>query len=347
MDMDADLTTKAIAELMREIEGPMSSVSHKKQIERKVNPLGKPNKRFLGRTINTAIRHNDREMERTQANCRQKLQDLDDVYERRKSNYFYSRDAPRNRSANRSRSSSSRRSRSRHKKSKKKRSRRRSSSSRSSSSSRGRNSSHRRKKHKKKVKKHKKSQRRRRSSSECDRELPPSESLHIPTPSDVFLNHSKQMALAVAMAYGQLLNPNSQKKANESRARSSSPISDIVRELMSDEEVDKSAKPEALSISSSDEEQNVLTIKVSSNSESGGDSSSSDSDSDSENSAGSCITLESGNNSDIEIIAYHEEPKRASETEPASEPNNLSQSDNANQQVDECIALATVDLTED
>ncbi|EDV52295.1 luc7-like protein 3 [Drosophila erecta] len=350
MDLDADLTKKAIAELMRELEGPNSSVSDLKQSERKVNPLGKPNKRFLGRTISTAIRHNDRERERTQANCRQKLQDLDDVYERRKSNYFYSRDAPRNKSVDRSRSSSRRRSRSRHKKSKKQRSRRRSRSSRSSSRSRSRNSSHRRKKHKKKVKKHKKSHRRRRSSqssSECDREIPLSEPLHVPAPSDVFLNHSKQMALAVAMAYGQLMNSNTQKKASESRERSSSPISDIVRELMSDEEVDKFEKPEALSISSSDEEQNVLTINVSSSSESGGSSSSSDSDSDSKYSAGNCITLESGNNSDIEIIAYHEEPKKASENKPASEPEYLSQLDNAIKQVDESTALTTVDLTED
>eukprot|EP00099_Drosophila_melanogaster_P005901 NP_001246826.1 uncharacterized protein Dmel_CG14074 [Drosophila melanogaster] len=336
---------------MREIEGANASVSTSKQSERKVNPLGKLNKRFLGRTINTAIRHNDREKERTQANCRQKLQDLDDVHERRKSNYFYSRDAPRTQSVDRSRSSSRRRSRSRHKKAKKHRSRRRTRSSRSSSRSRSRSSSHRRKKRKKKVKKHKKSHRRRRSSqssSGCDWESAPSESLRIPPPSDVFLNHSKQMALAVAMAYGQLLNPSSQKKASESKEHSSSPISDIFRELMSDEEVDKSEKPEALSISSSDEEPNVLTIKVSSSSESSGNKSSSDSDSEAKNSVRSCITLESGDNSDIEIIEYHEEPKKkACETEPASEPEYPSQSDSTNQQVDDSTAVTTVDLTED
>ncbi|KMZ00453.1 splicing regulatory glutamine/lysine-rich protein 1 [Drosophila simulans] len=348
MEMDTDLTNQAIAELMREIEGHNASASNSKQSERKVNPLGKLNKRFLGRTINTAIRHNDREKERVQANCRQKLQDLDDVHERRKSNY--SRDAPRNQSVDRSRSSSRRRSRSRHKKAKKHRSRRRTRSSRSSSRSRSRSSSHRRKKRKKKVKKHKKSYRRRRSSQSSsggDWETAPSESLHIPAPSDVFLNHSKQMALAVAMAYGQLLNPSSQKRASESKERSSSPISDIFRELMSDGEVDKSEKPEALSISSSDEEQNVLTIKVSSSSEASGNSSSSDSDSDAKNSVRSCITLESGDNSDIEIIAYHEEPKKACETEPVSKPEYPSQSDGTNQQVDDCTAVTTVDLTED
>jgi len=156
------------------------------------------------------------------------------------------------------------------------------------------------------------------------------------------------MALAVAMAYGQLLNPSSQTKASESKERSSSPVSDIFRELMSDEEVDKSEKPEALSISSSDEEPNVLTIKVSSSSESSGNKSSSDSDSEAKNSVRSCITLESGDNSDIEIIEYHEEPKKkACETEPASEPEYPSQSDSTNQQVDDSTAVTTVDLTED
>nr|XP_044249826.1 serine/arginine-rich splicing factor 4 [Drosophila takahashii] len=336
--------SQAIAELMREIEGQDSSFTSHKQSERKVNPLGKPNKRFLGRTINTAIQHNRREYERTKANCRQKLQDLDDVYERRKSNYFYNRDAGRYRCAerSRSRSSSRSRSRSRHKKAKKRRSRRRSRSS--SSSSRSRSRSHRRKKHKKKVKKHKKSQRRRRRSrsSSWGQEIPPTDSTPIVQPSEMFLNHSKQMALAVAMAYGQVFKANSQKKAKELKERPSSPLSDIVRELMSDEEQDKSEMPDALSISSSDEGEKVLTIKVSSNSESSGDSSSSDSDSDSKDSAGSCINLEeSDNNSDIEIIECHEETKKATEPEPALQP------ENEKQQVDESAALNTVDLTED
>ncbi|KAH8364729.1 hypothetical protein KR084_010746 [Drosophila pseudotakahashii] len=332
---------------MREIEGQDSSFSSHKQSERKVNPLGKPNKRFLGRTINTAIQHNRRENERTKANCRQKLQDLDDVYERRRSNCFYNRDAGRYRSAERSRSrnrSSSRsRSRSRPKKAKKRRSRRRSRSSRSSSRSRSR--SHRRKKHKKKVKKLKKSHRRRRkssSSSSRGQEIPPTDSIPIVQPSEVFLNHSKQMALAVAMAYGQVFNANSQKVAKDLKETPSSPLSDIVRELMSDEEQDKSEMPDALSISSSDEGENVLTIKVSSNSESDSDSTSSDTDSDSKDSAGSCINLEeSDNNSDIEVIECHEEPKKATEPEPALQP------EKEKQQVDESAALNTVDLTED
>jgi len=43
--------SQAIAELMREIEGQNSNFSIHKQSERKVNPLGKPNKRFLKTTI--------------------------------------------------------------------------------------------------------------------------------------------------------------------------------------------------------------------------------------------------------------------------------------------------------
>nr|XP_036671958.1 serine/arginine-rich splicing factor 4 isoform X2 [Drosophila suzukii] len=335
---------------MREIEGQNSSFSIHKQSERKVNPLGKPNKRFLKTTINTVIQHNKRTNERTQANCRQKLQDLDDVYERRKSNYFYNRDAGRNRSVDRSRSRSSSRSRSRSrprsrpKKAKKRRSRRRSRSSRSSSRSRSR--SHRRKKHKKKVKKHKKSKRSRpRSrSSSWDREMPPSDSTPIAQPSEIFFNHSKNMALAVAMAYSHLLNGNGQHIAKDSEERPSSPLCDIdiVRELMSDEEPDNSGEPDALSISSGDEVENVLTIKVSSNSE----SSSSDTDSDSKHSAGSCITLEeseSDNNSDIEIIECHKEAKRSTEPAPQPEP----ESKNEKQQADESADLTTVDLTED
>ncbi|XP_016986255.1 arginine/serine-rich coiled-coil protein 2 [Drosophila rhopaloa] len=342
MEMDAELTNQAIAELMREIEGQDTSFPTHKQSERKVNPLGKTNKRFLGRTINTAIRHNKRENERTQANCRQKLQDLDEVHEKRKSNYFYNRDAHRNRSVERSRSTSSSRSRSRsrHKKDKKRRSRRRNSSE---SSSRSRSRSKRRKKHKKKAKKHKKSQRRRRKSRSrsLDREILLSEAIPIAPPSEMFLNHSKQMAMAVAMAYSQVLMASRQKEAKELKERSSSPLSDIVRELMSDEEQEKS---KALYISSSDEGKNVLTIDVSSNSESKSSAGSSDSDSDSKDSAGSCIYLdasESDNNSDMEIIECHEEQEKASKPAPGTEI------DKEKQQVDQSADLTTVDLTED
>ncbi|XP_017041555.1 peptidyl-prolyl cis-trans isomerase G [Drosophila ficusphila] len=341
-----ELTNQAIAELMREIEGQKSGLNTQTQRERKLNPLGKPNKRFLGRTINTAIRHNKRENERTQANCQKKLQDLDDIYERRKSNYFYNRDAGRNRSVDRSRSRSSSRSRrrshsrGRSKKSKKRRSRRRSSSSRSRSSSHSRSRSHRRKKHKKKAKKHKRSKRsRRKSSSSWDREIPPNNL--IAPPSEIYLNHSKQMALAVAMAYSQVLNANNQSR--ESNIRPSSPLSDIVRELMSDEEQEKSDKPNALSILSSDEEKTVLTIDVSSSSETHEDYSSSDTGSDSPNSAGSCITLSETEscNSDIEIIECHDKQEKA--IEPFPKPN----INNEKQQVAESAAPTTVDLTED
>ncbi|XP_050742354.1 serine/arginine-rich splicing factor 11 isoform X2 [Drosophila biarmipes] len=337
---------------MREIEGQNSGLSIHKQSERKVNPLGKPNKRFLKTTINTVIQHNKRTNERTQANCRQKLQDLDDVYERRQSNYFYTRDTSRNRSVERSRSRSSSRSRSRSrlrsrtKKAKKRRSRKRSRSSRSSSRSRSR--SHRRRKHKKKAKKHKKSKRTRpRSrSSTWDREMPPSDSLPRAQPSEAFFNHSKNMALAVAMAYSHLLNANGQLKAKDSKEEPSSPKCDIdiVRELMSDEEPDRTEKPDTLSISSSDGEEHVLTITVNSNSE----SSSSDTDSDSKHSAGSCINLEaseSDNKSDIEIIECQEEPRKA--PEPAPQPEPESENENEKQQADESADLATVDLTED
>ncbi|KAH8296376.1 hypothetical protein KR054_005320 [Drosophila jambulina] len=326
---------------MLEIEGPKSAFSSHKQSERKVNPLGKANKRFLGRTINTAVRHNRREVERTQANCRQKLKDLDDIHERRKYNDFYNRDASRNYQRSRSRSRSPSRSRSRHriKKSKKRRSRKRSSSRSSRSPSRRR--SHR-KKNKKKTRKHRKSHhrsRRRRSSisSSCSRDRSSSPKVAIPTvvsaPAEVYLEHSKQMALAVAMAYGQALK-------TAAKERESSPMSDIVKELMSDDEENPN-QIDALSISSKDTTvDNVLTIDVSSNSESRSNSSTDSSDAESEaaSSAGSCIVLyqTDNNNSDIEIIECPDDKSK-------TVPENV----NEKQQVKEYSALESVDLTED
>ncbi|KAH8266146.1 hypothetical protein KR038_006951 [Drosophila bunnanda] len=335
---------------MLEIEGPRSTSTSHKQSERKVNPLGKANKRFLGRTINTAIRHNRREKERTQANCRQKLKDLDDIHERRKSNYFYNGGASRNsrrslsRSCSSSRSSSASRSRSRRraKKSKKRRSRKRSSSRSSKSPSRSRSCSER-KKNKKKTRKHRKSHHRsRRRSSSSSRDRNSSPRVAVPTaaspPTEVYLEHSKQMALAVAMAYGQVLKANSLKAA--AKERESSPMSDIVKELMSDGEDQNPNQIDALSISSNDIEDNVLTIDVSSNSASGSDSSTESSDTDSEaaTSAGSCIALDQtdNNNSDIEIIEcpYDKEKK-------------VPEAVNEKQQVRENPELDSVDLTED
>ncbi|KAH8373476.1 hypothetical protein KR009_010546, partial [Drosophila setifemur] len=292
---------------MLEIDGQNPSFSSKSQTERKVNPLGKPNKRFLGRTISTAISHNQREKERTQANCRKQLQDLDDRYERRKCNMFYIQNGDTNqrRSRNRSTSRSPNRPRSRSRARKykgKHHSRKRSSRSRSLSRSQSRSRSNRKKKHKK-SKKHRKTKERTRScsrSSSYGRKPSPSQAL----PSEMFLNHSKQMALAVAMAYGQVINAKGQTAAKD---RESSPLSDIVKELMSDEEQTKVRNNDALSISSSDETKTLLTIDVSSNSEIDTDSSTESSGTKSD--AYSCIALnnstdqsESDNNSDIEII---------------------------------------------
>ncbi|XP_017114572.1 splicing factor, arginine/serine-rich 19 [Drosophila elegans] len=352
MEMDAELTNRAIAELMREIEGQNPSLPSHKQAERKVNPLGKTNKRFLGRTINTAIRHNKREDERTQANCRQKLQDLDDIYERRQSNHFYNRDVQRSRSRSRSRSLDRNGSRVAHKKDKRRgSSRRRSSSSSSRESSRSRSRSRhsrsrRRKKHKKKAKKHKKSTRRRRkssrSSSSSSRSSRHGEAMPIAPPSEMFLQHSKQMAAAVAMVYGQVFLANGQKLAKE---RSASPLSDIVRELMSDdEEPEKSRKtPIALTCSSSDEGPHLLTIDVSSNSS----AECLDTDSDGEDSAGSCINLdesESENDSDMELIECHDEQPKEMAFTSASASAPETETCNEKQQVD---VPTTVDLTED
>ncbi|BFF96694.1 uncharacterized protein DMAD_05276 [Drosophila madeirensis] len=345
MEDGDDLTSQAIAELIREIGGgdPRSSSGVQ---ERKVNPLGKPNKRFLGRTIKTALRHNQRESERTQAECQRKLKDLDERHEKRKSNYYYNRDAVRHR--NRSSSSSRIRSRSPSRKVKKRRSSGRRSSSSSSSNrrsrsySRSRHRSHKKRKHESKRKRHKKTKfrRRSRSSSSSSPEEQPVPTVTGMSSSELFFHHSRQMALAVAMAYSHGANgaPQNGRKTND---RASSYLSDIdiARELMSDDEHGNLDFPliESLSISSSYNRRELLTINVTSSSaESRG------TESDPVDVAGNFIVLddsttelESGHNSDIEIIKEwqveqkNEEPKHGQ------------------QQADACSAIDFVDLTED
>ncbi|KAH8267688.1 hypothetical protein KR026_003297 [Drosophila bipectinata] len=347
---------------MRELDAQNPSHANKTQCERKVNPLGKTNKRFLGRTINNALSHNKREKERTAANCQRKLKDLD---EQRKLNQHYNRNRStsrsrstsrrlsrsrsrsrirsrsvekrRSRTQSRSRSSHRRRSRKKSKKSRRKE-RKRSVRSRSRSTSRSsyRSRSSRRKKQKKSSKKHKKNRRRSRSSirsrSHSSYETNPSfnDMQPVPPPSEVFLDHSKQMALVVAMAYSQALNTKIQRNDEE---RASSPLSDIVKELMSDDDESKNRSLECLSISSNEEPKNLLTIDVSSNSEGNEDSESSDFESQSS----SCIELDSSsdsnNNSDIEIVECQSHEINKPET--SQKPKELSES------------LPSVDLTDD
>ncbi|XP_065361421.1 uncharacterized protein LOC135955057 [Calliphora vicina] len=78
---DTDLTRKAIEELMRE----MGEYKEKESLptERKKNPLGRPNKRFLGRTINSIMTHNKRNSDRNQQRCQRKLKELDEKQRRR------------------------------------------------------------------------------------------------------------------------------------------------------------------------------------------------------------------------------------------------------------------------
>ncbi|XP_053949618.1 uncharacterized protein LOC128857853 [Anastrepha ludens] len=71
---DAELTRLAIAEIVRE----MGELKEPQVQERKINPIAKPNKRFLGRTLNSVLSHNKRENDRTQENCRKKLKELDE-----------------------------------------------------------------------------------------------------------------------------------------------------------------------------------------------------------------------------------------------------------------------------
>lgn len=56
----------------------MGEVKEPSVQERKINPIAKPNKRFLGRTLNSMLSHNKRKNDRTQENCRKKLKELDE-----------------------------------------------------------------------------------------------------------------------------------------------------------------------------------------------------------------------------------------------------------------------------
>ncbi|KAH8274530.1 hypothetical protein KR044_006578 [Drosophila immigrans] len=265
--------------------------------ERKINPLGRPNKRFLGRTINTALRHNKRETDRTHASCQQKLQELDERHDRRQRNEFYTS-----------------REDTRHSRSRKKSSKRRSHSysRRSSSSSDSSERRSRRRKQKKRTKKHKKEKRKKRhrstsssSNSSSVKEQPK------PDERSEYFMPANNLALAVAMAYSQVLSAQQMpaKVEEEALPAPASPLSDIIKELMSDEDVEVERK--TLSVeSSSDEVQEVLTINLSSQEEHSSDS---DTDSTSESGDGgaSCIALEDSaadeeeephSGSDIEII---------------------------------------------
>lgn len=71
---DTELTRLAIAEIVRE----MGEVKEPAVQERKINPIAKANKRFLGRTLNSVLSHNKRKNDRTQENCRRKLKELDE-----------------------------------------------------------------------------------------------------------------------------------------------------------------------------------------------------------------------------------------------------------------------------
>ncbi|XP_050329598.1 serine-rich adhesin for platelets [Bactrocera neohumeralis] len=75
---DAELTRLAIAEIVRE----MGEIKEPAVQERKINPIAKPNKRFLGRTLNSVLSHNKRKNDRTQENCRRKLKELDERREK-------------------------------------------------------------------------------------------------------------------------------------------------------------------------------------------------------------------------------------------------------------------------
>ncbi|XP_019844931.3 uncharacterized protein LOC105223683 [Bactrocera dorsalis] len=75
---DAELTRLAIAEIVRE----MGEIKEPAVQERKINPIAKPNKRFLGRTLNSVLSHNKRKNDRTRENCRRKLKELDERREK-------------------------------------------------------------------------------------------------------------------------------------------------------------------------------------------------------------------------------------------------------------------------
>ncbi|XP_064544986.1 pre-mRNA-splicing factor 38B [Drosophila montana] len=334
---DPALTSQAIAELMRELPSNNGKASYEPQ-ERKINPLGKPNKKFLGRTINTALRHNKRAIERTQARCQQKLQELDDRYERRKTNAFYNRKKPKEESYGRR----ERKSRSR------KKVRKRHKSRSSSRESRSRSRSHK-KKHKKKHSKFKRRQRRRRSTSSSGVSPPAKTADDLTVPRSEYYVHSNNLALAVAMAYSQTLFAH-QTLANKPHSPASQ-SSDIIRELMSDEEtMEQDIQLDTLSIASSSEEvPEIVTIDVSSQDEQSVGSSVTDSESDASNCSSIALVdsgsdeLASNSGSDIEIIECDIEPKE--------EQNQLPVESTQQAEPEEALSAAdiatTVDLTDD
>ncbi|XP_013115918.2 serine-rich adhesin for platelets [Stomoxys calcitrans] len=75
---EAELTRKAVEEIMREMQMEKDRSQMPQIQERKKNPLGpKPNKDFLGRTINSVMTHNKRQHDQNYKNCQRKLKDLD------------------------------------------------------------------------------------------------------------------------------------------------------------------------------------------------------------------------------------------------------------------------------
>lgn len=290
-------------------------------LERKINPLGKPNKKFLGRTINNALRHNKRAIERTQAKCQQKLQELDYKHERRKGNVFYNRKITEEFGGSTERKNHSRNT---YKITRNSRSSSREYCSRSHSYI---------KKHKKKKKKTKRRHRRRSTSSEPKK---------LATFRSDFI-HSNSLALAVAMAYNRPLYQTAANKPSPSPSPSS-PLSDIVKELMSDDETAKQGiqLDELIMDSSNNEIPAIVTIDVSSQDESV-DSTATGGESETSSSPGniSCITLVDSE-SDLEIIENNvEQPKGGCSPVAFTE---LSIMDEVRRTAD--ITL-TVDLTED
>ncbi|XP_034108910.1 serine/arginine-rich splicing factor 4 [Drosophila albomicans] len=339
---DSALTSQAIAELMREMPSQNGQAFLGPQ-ERKINPLGRPNKRFLDRTINTALRHNKRETERAHASCQQKLLELDERHDRRMRNEFYTRNTSRE---------YKRKSRSR-KKSSRRRSRSRSNSSSDSYERRSRSRHRSHSKKKKRSKKHKKEKRktrhrtRSRSSTFSGNEEQTKQSEE--SERRGYFMPPSNLALAVAMAaYNQTLSAQQTQGKVEVEEEPlpvpASPLSDIIKELMSDEDVEAERK-EALSVTcSSDEVEEVLTINVSSQDENLSSSTDSDSSSESKRSTGSCIAVEDSveeieepqSGSDIEIIEIESKDQTVASTQ---QPNSKATSAND--------VATTVDLTED
>ncbi|KAH8399529.1 hypothetical protein KR215_000035 [Drosophila sulfurigaster] len=325
--------------------------------ERKINPLGRPNKRFLDRTINTALRHNKRETERAHASCQQKLLELDERHDRRMRNEFYTRNTSREyKRKSRSREKSSRRRSRSRKKSSRRRSRSRSNSSSDSYERRSRSRNRRHSKKMKRSKKHKKEKRKKRhhtrskSSTFSGNEDQPKQTEE--SERRGYFMPPSNLAMAVAMAaYTQTLSAQQTQGKVEVEEEvlpvPASPLSDIIKELMSDEDVEAERK-EALSVTcSSDEVEEVLTINVSSQEENSSSSTDSDSSSESKRSTGSCIAVEDSveeieepqSGSDIEIIEIESNDQSLVTVASTQQPNSKATS------ADD--VATTVDLTED